>query len=50
MAGSINKVTLLGHLGRDPEVRTTQDLKEIVNLSQRRNRGRTRPLRTKGKN
>lgn len=33
MAGSINRVTLLGHLGKDPEVRTTQDGKEIANLS-----------------
>ena len=33
MAGSINKVTLVGNLGRDPEVRTTQDGSKIVNLS-----------------
>ncbi len=30
---SVNKVTLLGNLGRDPEVRHTQDGKPIVNLS-----------------
>ena len=33
MAGSINKVTLVGNLGRDPEVRATQDGSKIVNLS-----------------
>ena len=33
MAGSINKVILVGNLGRDPEVRTTQDGGKIVNLS-----------------
>jgi single-strand DNA-binding protein len=33
MAGSVNKVILLGNLGRDPEVRHTQDGKPIVNLS-----------------
>lgn len=32
MAGSVNKVTLLGHLGADPEVRRTQDGRAIVNL------------------
>jgi single-strand DNA-binding protein len=32
-AGSINKVTLLGNLGKDPEVRTTQDGQKIVNLT-----------------
>jgi single-strand DNA-binding protein len=30
---SVNKVTLLGNLGKDPEVRHTQDGKAIVNLS-----------------
>ena len=33
MAGSLNKVTLIGNLGRDPEVRSTQDGMKIVNLS-----------------
>lgn len=33
MAGSVNKVTLLGNLGRDPEVRHGQDGSKIVNLS-----------------
>ncbi len=33
MAGSVNKVILVGNLGRDPEVRTTQDGREIANLS-----------------
>lgn len=33
MAGSVNKVILVGNLGRDPEVRKTQDGKSIVNLS-----------------
>lgn len=32
MAGSVNRVTLLGHLGADPEVRRTQDGRAIVNL------------------
>lgn len=32
MAGSVNKVILIGRLGRDPEVRRTQDGKPIVNL------------------
>lgn len=32
MAGSINKVTLLGNLGADPEVRRTQDGRPIANL------------------
>ena len=30
---SVNKVILVGNLGRDPEVRDTQDGKPIVNLS-----------------
>jgi len=33
MAGSINKVILVGNLGRDPEVRHTQDGTKIVNFS-----------------
>lgn len=33
MAGSVNKATLVGHLGRDPEIRHTQDGKPIANLS-----------------
>jgi len=33
MAASINKVTLLGHLGRDPEIRHSQDGSKIANLS-----------------
>ena len=32
MAGSINKVILVGNLGADPEVRATQDGREICNL------------------
>jgi len=30
---SLNKVTLIGNLGRDPEVRFSQDGKKIANLS-----------------
>ena len=33
MAGSINKVILVGNLGRDPEVRFAQSGAKIVNLS-----------------
>src|ERR671923_1182264 len=33
MAGSVNKVILVGNLGRDPEVRYTQDGAKIVHLS-----------------
>jgi single-strand DNA-binding protein len=32
MAGSVNKVILIGNLGADPEVRATQDGRKIVNL------------------
>ena len=30
---SVNKVTLIGNLGRDPEVRSTQDGMKVCNLS-----------------
>lgn len=33
MAGSVNKVILVGNLGKDPEVRHTQDGRPIVTLS-----------------
>lgn len=33
MAGSLNKVILIGNVGKDPEVRTTQDGREIVSFS-----------------
>jgi single-strand DNA-binding protein len=33
MAGSINKVILVGNLGKDPEIRRTQDGRAIANLS-----------------
>jgi single-strand DNA-binding protein len=33
MAGSVNKVTLIGNLGKDPEIRTTQSNMKIVNLT-----------------
>ncbi|MCC6720505.1 MAG: single-stranded DNA-binding protein [Acetobacteraceae bacterium] len=33
MAGSVNKVILIGNLGKDPEVRTSQDGSKIVSFS-----------------
>lgn len=33
MAGSVNKVVLIGNVGRDPESFSTQDGRKIVNLS-----------------
>lgn len=33
MAGSVNKVILIGNLGKDPETRRTQDGKPICNLT-----------------
>jgi single-strand DNA-binding protein len=33
MAGSVNKVILIGNLGRDPELRSTQDGTRIANLN-----------------
>lgn len=33
MAGSVNKVIVVGNLGKDPEIRRTQDGKAIANLS-----------------
>lgn len=33
MAGSLNKVMLIGNLGKDPEIRRTQDGRPIANLS-----------------
>lgn len=33
MSGSLNKVTLIGNLGADPEVRTMQSGDDVVNLS-----------------
>jgi single-strand DNA-binding protein len=32
MAGSVNKVILLGHLGRDPEIRSFQNGNKVCNL------------------
>ncbi len=33
MAGSVNKVILIGNLGRDPEIRSLQDGNRVANLS-----------------
>jgi len=33
MTSSVNKVILVGNLGRDPEIRRTQDGRSIANLS-----------------
>ena len=33
MAGTVNKVTLIGNLGRDPEVRQTNNGSKLANLS-----------------
>ena len=33
MAGSVNKVILVGNLGRDPEIRSLQDGARVANLS-----------------
>ena len=38
MAGSVNKVILVGNLGRDPETRQTQDGRPIVNMYGRHQR------------
>ena len=33
MVGSVNKVILLGNLGRDPEIRTMQNGNKVANLN-----------------
>ena len=35
MAGSVNKVILVGNLGADPEVRTLPSGNKVVNLTRR---------------
>lgn len=32
MVGNLNKVQLIGNVGKEPEIRTTQDGKEIANI------------------
>ncbi|MFI4983760.1 MAG: single-stranded DNA-binding protein [Rickettsiales bacterium] len=33
MAGSLNKVTIIGNVGKDPEIRSTQDGREVASFS-----------------
>ncbi|MDA0938897.1 MAG: single-stranded DNA-binding protein [Proteobacteria bacterium] len=33
MAGSLNKVSLIGNVGKDPDIRSTQDGREVVTFS-----------------
>lgn len=41
MSRSINKITLVGHVGRDPDVRETQSGKKVAHLSVATNRRTT---------